>query len=92
MTPSPSFRATPTGGRLATAYDLACSRPHTRRIFSGIGFRACGPRSRGRELTTRPPRPYNIVTKIVLWVYGVKCPTRRIRENEGLVTNMQENT
>ncbi|GBL78238.1 hypothetical protein AVEN_42791-1 [Araneus ventricosus] len=24
-------------------YDLACSRPHTRRIFSGIGFRACDP-------------------------------------------------
>ncbi|GBN44695.1 hypothetical protein AVEN_44804-1 [Araneus ventricosus] len=23
------------------------------------------------------------VTKIVLWVYGVKCPTRRIMENEG---------
>ncbi|GBM79456.1 hypothetical protein AVEN_106957-1, partial [Araneus ventricosus] len=37
--PSPSFRAAPTGGRLATTYDLACNRPHTRRIFSGIGFR-----------------------------------------------------
>ncbi|GBM28798.1 hypothetical protein AVEN_130506-1 [Araneus ventricosus] len=37
--PSPNFRATPTGGRLATTYDLACNRPHTRRIFSGIGFR-----------------------------------------------------
>ncbi|GBO09509.1 hypothetical protein AVEN_212617-1 [Araneus ventricosus] len=33
------FYATPTGGRLATTYDLACNRPHTRRIFSGIGFR-----------------------------------------------------
>ncbi|GBN68712.1 hypothetical protein AVEN_170980-1 [Araneus ventricosus] len=41
--PSPNFRATPAGGRLATTYDLACNRPHTRRIFSGIGFRACGP-------------------------------------------------
>ncbi|GBN98083.1 hypothetical protein AVEN_75042-1 [Araneus ventricosus] len=41
--PSPNFRATPTGGRLATTYDLACNRPHTRRIFSGIGFRACDP-------------------------------------------------
>ncbi|GBM04204.1 hypothetical protein AVEN_41024-1 [Araneus ventricosus] len=29
--------------RLATTYDLACNRPHTRRIFSGIGFRACDP-------------------------------------------------
>ncbi|GBM78740.1 Calcium and integrin-binding family member 3 [Araneus ventricosus] len=41
--PSPSFRATPTGGRLATTYDLACNRPHARRIFGGIGFRACDP-------------------------------------------------
>ncbi|GBM06294.1 hypothetical protein AVEN_208979-1 [Araneus ventricosus] len=41
--PSPNFRATPTGGRLATTYDLACNRPHTRRIFSGIGFRTCDP-------------------------------------------------
>ncbi|GBM12463.1 hypothetical protein AVEN_55299-1 [Araneus ventricosus] len=36
--PSPSFRATPAGGCLATKYDLACSRLHTRRIFSGIGL------------------------------------------------------
>ncbi|GBN85592.1 hypothetical protein AVEN_217708-1 [Araneus ventricosus] len=55
--PSPNFRATPTGGRLATTYDLACNRPHTRRIFSGIGFRTCDPPVRGRDLTTRPPRP-----------------------------------
>ncbi|GBM35316.1 hypothetical protein AVEN_195823-1 [Araneus ventricosus] len=41
--PSPNFRATPTGGRLATTYDSACNRPHTRRIFSGIGFRTCDP-------------------------------------------------
>ncbi|GBM89508.1 hypothetical protein AVEN_43035-1 [Araneus ventricosus] len=41
--PSPNFRAKPTGGRLATTYDLACNRPHTRRIFSGIGFRTCDP-------------------------------------------------
>ncbi|GBN02608.1 hypothetical protein AVEN_249964-1 [Araneus ventricosus] len=27
---------TPTGGRLATTYDLMCNRPHTQRIFSGI--------------------------------------------------------
>ncbi|GBM48355.1 hypothetical protein AVEN_37805-1 [Araneus ventricosus] len=41
--PSPNFRATPTGGRLATTYDLVCNRPHTRRIFGGIGFRTCDP-------------------------------------------------
>ncbi|GBN02609.1 hypothetical protein AVEN_93172-1 [Araneus ventricosus] len=37
------FYTTPTGGRLATTYDLACSRSHTRRIFSGIGFRTRNP-------------------------------------------------
>ncbi|GBN65774.1 hypothetical protein AVEN_53941-1 [Araneus ventricosus] len=26
--PCPSSHATPTGGRLATTYDLACNRPH----------------------------------------------------------------
>ncbi|GBN35302.1 hypothetical protein AVEN_99983-1, partial [Araneus ventricosus] len=56
-TPSPNFRATPTGGRLATTYDLACNRPHTWRIFSGTGFRTCESGSRGRDLTTRPLRP-----------------------------------
>ncbi|GBL83462.1 hypothetical protein AVEN_196323-1 [Araneus ventricosus] len=30
---------TQTGGRLATRYDLACSGPHSRRIFGGIGSR-----------------------------------------------------
>ncbi|GBN00880.1 hypothetical protein AVEN_57888-1, partial [Araneus ventricosus] len=49
--PSPSFHATPTGGRLATAYDLACSRPHTRRIFGGVGSRTWSPQ-------TPKPRPY----------------------------------
>ncbi|GBN40609.1 hypothetical protein AVEN_239299-1 [Araneus ventricosus] len=41
--PSPSFCATPTGGRVAATYDLACNRPHIRRIFGGIGFRTCDP-------------------------------------------------
>ncbi|GBO06775.1 hypothetical protein AVEN_43932-1 [Araneus ventricosus] len=41
--PSPNFHATPTGGCLATTYDLAWSMPHTRRIFSGIGFRTWNP-------------------------------------------------
>ncbi|GBL97278.1 hypothetical protein AVEN_274625-1, partial [Araneus ventricosus] len=49
--PSQSFRATPTGGRLATAYDLACNRPHTRRIFGGVGSRTWSP-------PTPNPRPY----------------------------------
>ncbi|GBL79586.1 hypothetical protein AVEN_18153-1 [Araneus ventricosus] len=31
-----------------------------------------------------------IVTRIVLWVYSGNSPTRRIMENEGLFTNMQE--
>ncbi|GBN65178.1 hypothetical protein AVEN_62467-1 [Araneus ventricosus] len=35
--PSPNFHVTPTGGRLTITFDLMCNRPHTRRIFSGIG-------------------------------------------------------
>ncbi|GBN05801.1 hypothetical protein AVEN_88105-1 [Araneus ventricosus] len=52
-TPSPRFRATPAGGRLATTHDLACSRPHTRRIFSGIGF-VSNLRPSGPEVETLP--------------------------------------
>ncbi|GBO00279.1 hypothetical protein AVEN_110594-1 [Araneus ventricosus] len=55
--PSPNFHATPTGGRFTTTYDLMCNRPHTRRFFSGIGFRAWNPSAQSRDLTTRPPRP-----------------------------------
>ncbi|GBM53948.1 hypothetical protein AVEN_79920-1 [Araneus ventricosus] len=46
------FYATPTEGRLATMYDLTCNRPHTRRIFSGIGFRTWNP-------PAPRPRPYH---------------------------------
>ncbi|GBL97118.1 hypothetical protein AVEN_144571-1 [Araneus ventricosus] len=46
------FYATPTGGRLATTYDLACNKPHARRIFDEIGFRDCG-------LPAPRPRPYH---------------------------------
>ncbi|GBN14158.1 hypothetical protein AVEN_137125-1 [Araneus ventricosus] len=52
--PSPRFHATPTGGHLSTTYDLMHNRPHTRRIFSGIGFRTW---NRSRDLTARPRRP-----------------------------------
>ncbi|GBM72741.1 hypothetical protein AVEN_67707-1 [Araneus ventricosus] len=48
--PSPNFRATPTGGRLAITYDLACGRPHTRRIFGGIRFRGWDPPVLGSRL------------------------------------------
>ncbi|GBN01640.1 hypothetical protein AVEN_36208-1 [Araneus ventricosus] len=58
--PSPNFHATPTGGRLATACDLACNRPHTRRIFSGIGFRTWSPPAPKPKPTTRPLRPHTI--------------------------------
>ncbi|GBM14031.1 hypothetical protein AVEN_209928-1 [Araneus ventricosus] len=30
-----------------------------------------------------------LLQKVLLWVYGVNSPTRRIMENEGLFTNMQ---
>ncbi|GBM19737.1 hypothetical protein AVEN_888-1 [Araneus ventricosus] len=49
--PSPNFHTTPTGGHLATTYDLTC-RAHTRRIFSGIGFRTRSP-------PAPQPRPYH---------------------------------
>ncbi|GBM52310.1 hypothetical protein AVEN_126391-1 [Araneus ventricosus] len=52
---APPLQASPAGGRLATAYDLACNRPHTRQIFGGIGSRTL--RSQIRDLTTSPPRP-----------------------------------
>ncbi|GBM73515.1 hypothetical protein AVEN_103945-1 [Araneus ventricosus] len=54
------FYATPTGGRLATTYDLAYNRPHTRQIFGGIGFRSGTLRPQSRDLTTRPPRPLDV--------------------------------
>ncbi|GBN75553.1 hypothetical protein AVEN_126804-1 [Araneus ventricosus] len=37
--PSPNFRATPTGGCLATTFYLTYNRPHIRPNFNGIGFR-----------------------------------------------------
>ncbi|GBM80018.1 hypothetical protein AVEN_203781-1 [Araneus ventricosus] len=47
------------GERLATTYDLMCNRPHTRRIFSGIGFRTWNLRLQSRDVTIRPPRPHD---------------------------------
>ncbi|GBL89639.1 hypothetical protein AVEN_104601-1 [Araneus ventricosus] len=41
--PLSKFHAAPMGGRLATACDLERNRPHTRRIFSAVGFRAWSP-------------------------------------------------
>ncbi|GBM43536.1 hypothetical protein AVEN_96196-1 [Araneus ventricosus] len=41
--PSPNFHATPTGGHLTTTYNLTCNRPHTRRIFCGVGSRTWNP-------------------------------------------------
>ncbi|GBM86703.1 hypothetical protein AVEN_222226-1 [Araneus ventricosus] len=53
---SPNFHATPTGGRLATTYDLACNGP----IYGGSsvesGFEPGALRSQCRDLTTRPQR------------------------------------
>ncbi|GBO03349.1 hypothetical protein AVEN_132871-1 [Araneus ventricosus] len=43
VTPSPNFRTTPAGGRLATICDLTCNRSHTWRIFNGIRFRTWSP-------------------------------------------------
>ncbi|GBM78155.1 hypothetical protein AVEN_2437-1 [Araneus ventricosus] len=43
-----------------STYDLACNRPHTWRIFSGIWFRTWNPPAQSRDLTTRPPRPIKL--------------------------------
>ncbi|GBM28178.1 hypothetical protein AVEN_172671-1 [Araneus ventricosus] len=53
--PSPSFHTTPTGGRLATTYDLACNRSHTRRFFNGCWDRIWDPQA-------PKPRPYQQAT------------------------------
>ncbi|GBL77463.1 hypothetical protein AVEN_41851-1 [Araneus ventricosus] len=55
---APPFQASTPHQRedvLDTTYDLACSRPHTRRIFSGIGFRTWNP-------PAPKPRPYLYAT------------------------------
>ncbi|GBM53165.1 hypothetical protein AVEN_90415-1 [Araneus ventricosus] len=47
------------GRTLATMYDLACNRPHTRRSLSRNGFRAWSPAAPNPglcHLTTVPPR------------------------------------
>ncbi|GBN93015.1 hypothetical protein AVEN_141468-1 [Araneus ventricosus] len=49
----PLQASTPTGGHLATTNYLACNRPHTRRIFSGIGSRNMEPS--GSKAETLPP-------------------------------------
>ncbi|GBN06201.1 hypothetical protein AVEN_209029-1 [Araneus ventricosus] len=49
---------------MATMHDLAYNRPHTRRIFSGIGFRAWSPPApKPRHChwaTAAPPAPTNL--------------------------------
>ncbi|GBM60227.1 hypothetical protein AVEN_47898-1 [Araneus ventricosus] len=54
-TPSSNFRATPTGGRLASKYNLAWL---TWQICSGIWFRTWNPQPQSRDLSTRPPLPH----------------------------------
>ncbi|GBM25524.1 hypothetical protein AVEN_23225-1 [Araneus ventricosus] len=44
--------STPTGVRLVTTTDLTRNRPHTRRSFSGIGFRTW-------NLSALKPKPYH---------------------------------
>ncbi|GBO01025.1 hypothetical protein AVEN_40432-1 [Araneus ventricosus] len=55
--PFPNFHATPTGGRLATTYDLACNRS----IYGGssveLGFEPGCLRPQSTDLATMPQRP-----------------------------------
>ncbi|GBO05018.1 hypothetical protein AVEN_266751-1 [Araneus ventricosus] len=59
LAPPPNFHATPTGGRVATTYDFACNRlaPYTADLQRNRVFEPATLRSRGRDLSTRPPRP-----------------------------------
>ncbi|GBO06547.1 hypothetical protein AVEN_84073-1 [Araneus ventricosus] len=68
------FYATPMGGRLASTYDLACNRPHTQRIFSGIGFR-----------TWSPPAPKPRLYRYATTALGAR--EKFIRMNKRAVTN-----
>ncbi|GBM45445.1 hypothetical protein AVEN_167911-1 [Araneus ventricosus] len=60
-TTSPGFRSTPAGGRLTSTYDLACSRLYTGSSVES-GFEPATFQSRGRDLTTRPPRHWQLFT------------------------------
>ncbi|GBL78958.1 hypothetical protein AVEN_48925-1 [Araneus ventricosus] len=51
------FYATPTGGRLATTYDLTCKCPIHGGSSVGSGFESGTLRPQSRDLTTGPPRP-----------------------------------
>ncbi|GBM50700.1 hypothetical protein AVEN_45968-1 [Araneus ventricosus] len=53
--PSPSFHATPTRGRLATTYDLACNRPINGGSSGESGFEPGTLRPQSRDPTTKPP-------------------------------------
>ncbi|GBN51309.1 hypothetical protein AVEN_109862-1 [Araneus ventricosus] len=60
-TPSPNFHTIPTGGRLATTYDLACSRPHTRKWNQWnrvSGLEPSGPKAEALPLGHRGPCLY----------------------------------
>ncbi|GBN75951.1 hypothetical protein AVEN_106554-1 [Araneus ventricosus] len=70
--PSPSFHATPTGGRLATAYDVACSGPA---LESGFG---------PGDLPARGPRLYHLAAAAPLIVGGNK--NKRQESNTALVS------
>ncbi|GBM32812.1 hypothetical protein AVEN_216520-1 [Araneus ventricosus] len=55
-----------TSGRtFAPTYDFTCNGPNTRRIFSGIKFRARNPPARSRDLSTRPHHPYYLSNFVI---------------------------
>ncbi|GBN74430.1 hypothetical protein AVEN_15230-1 [Araneus ventricosus] len=57
--PSPNFLTGLVARRLAPDVRFGVQQAHARWIFSGIGFRNWNPQApRGRDLTTRPPRPF----------------------------------
>ncbi|GBM49741.1 hypothetical protein AVEN_36359-1 [Araneus ventricosus] len=78
--PSPNFHATPTGGRLATTYDLACNRPHTRADLQWnrvSNLEPSGPKAETLPLGHRGPRSSSgesLKLKVGLFVdYNIFC-------------------
>ncbi|GBL90788.1 hypothetical protein AVEN_188774-1 [Araneus ventricosus] len=76
---------TPAGGRLATAYDLACNGPLAGRIFNGIGSRTWNPPA--PDVTTKPP--WSPFTSFMNYISSKKKDNSLIRNQQELylITN-----
>ncbi|GBO33244.1 hypothetical protein AVEN_258333-1 [Araneus ventricosus] len=62
---SPSFHATPMGGRLATTYDLPRNRPIHGGSSVESGFEPGTFRPQSPDLATMPPRPLLLIENVL---------------------------